>query len=708
MMRIRTYFSFLTVSGLLVFGQLLFGLFGGIPLMAEKSPSNPGVKIACGKPAGTCTLRWRDGTEVGPLAGSVELVDGTRLVTTDMPKHQVTKRKASPAGLAEDGTEEWVIRHFGKSGAPELVQHIYLPSGEPYALIEIEAVDKNPLSSRKMSPVALAAGGSARLAVQTRPTVLFVPNDNDMWVHYNEPIDPAKDPDSYEVTAVFDNASRKGLVLGSVTHDLWRTGVLARGLETGKVGTLEIYGGATGHWTHDVDPHGVVTATTLRSPLVMVGYFSDWRDGLETYGKVNARIHPPLAWPSGVPFGWNSWAAYLQKITPERYQAAADFIHTELMPRGFINDKTTYVNFDAGWNDLTVEQMIAAAKHVHDQGQKAGIYFTPFSYWQDDFAKPVEGTNGKYTYGDLLLRDAKGNPLPKIDGARPLDPTHPGTIARIDYHFSRFVEWGYDSVKLDFLNCGSMEGHHYDPAITTGVAAYAYGMQRIEDDVDPKKIGRPFFLSLSIAPLFPAYGHSRRVSCDAFGRIEDSDYLLNASTFGWWTNQTLYRFNDPDHTVISLDTDPYHGSSPKGSVQTLEEARSRVNASVITGTLLLDSDDLMDARAQARAKELLTNKAVLEVARSGRAFRPVEGDSGEHSSKIFTLSEPDGSMYVAVFNFSQTESSEMKIDLSRLGLSASQEFKATDLWKGTSSEVKGLLSVSLSQAQSTILHIAKR
>jgi alpha-galactosidase len=129
---------------------------------------------------------------------------------------------------------------------------------------------------------------------------------------------------------------------------------------------------------------------------------------------------------------------------------------------------------------------------------------------------------------------------------------------------------------------------------------------------------------------------------------------------------------------------------------------------VITGTLLLDSDDLMDARAQARAKELLTNKAVLEVARSGRAFRPVEGDSGVNSSKIFTLSEPDGSMYVAVFNFSQTQPSEMKLDLSRLGLSASQEFNATDLWKDTSSEVRSSFSVSLTPAESKILHITKR
>ena len=672
-----------------------------------KSPGAQPLTIDFAGTPGTFTLHWPDGTAIGPVASTVDLTDGSHWATTDFPRHKMERLAAARPGLSISGAYEFTIRYYGKKGAPELRQHIYLQAGQPYALVELEAVSDRPLSSRRISPVVLAANGSASFAIKAKPTVLFVPNDNDMWVHYNEPIDPEKDPDSYEVSAVFDNASRKGMVLGSVTHDLWRTGVLARNLGAGSAARVELYGGATGHWTHDVDPHGVVTGTTIRSPLMMVGYFDDWRKGMETYGEINAKIHPPLAWSEGVPFGWNSWSAYLQNIDKQRYLANADFIRAELEPHGFKNDGTTYVNLDGGWTKMSEAEVVESAKHIHQQGQKAGIYFTPFSYWSDDFTKPVEGTNGKYTYKDILLRDSKGNPLPKIDGARPLDPTHPGTIARIDYELARFVAWGYDSVKLDFLNCGSMEGHHYDPKITTGVAAYAYGMQRIEDDVSPAKIGRPFFLSLSIAPLFPAYGHSRRVSCDAFGRIEDSEYMLNAVTFGWWTNGTLYRFNDPDHTVISRDTDPYHAVSPAGSVQTLEEARSRVNASVITGTLLLDSDDLTDARGQERAKELLTKAAILDVARAGRSFRPVEGDAGIKAAKVFTRDEPDGSLLIAVFNYDGGKPSEIRSDLARLGLDGHSSYRATDLWTAATSEVRGALDVPLSPGQSTILRLVK-
>ena len=675
---------------------------------AQSSAPTTGAAVTVSHTSGDFTLRWPDGTTIGPILGSIELTSGQRWSTADFPRHSVTSRSGSPAGLNSPAMRIWQIRSWGRPDAPELIQRVYQAPGKPFVLVEVEATAKQPLSSRRISAVKLAEGGLATLAVKRKPSVLFVPNDNDMWVHYNEPIDPAKDPDSYEVTAVFDNASRNGLILGSVTHDLWRTGVLARNLGDGTVGNLEVYGGATGQWTHDVEPHGAVTSTTLRSPLVLIGNYSDWRNGMEEYARVNAQIHSPLPWAGGVPFGWNSWAAYLIHIDSAKFLANADFIHTQLEPRGYSNDGTTYVNWDGGWSLLKDEEIIAAAKHLHAQGQKAGIYFTPFSYWSDDFTKPVEGTDGKYTYGDILLRDSKGNPLPKIDGTRPLDPTHPGTIARIDYELARFVAWGYDSVKLDFLNCGSLEGVHHDPSITTGVAAYTYGMKRIEEDLAPNKIGRPFFISLSIAPLFPAYGHSRRVSCDAFGRIEDSEYMLNAVTFGWWTNGTLYRFNDPDHTVLSKDLDPYHDQSPKGSIQTDDEARSRVNATVIAGTVLLDSDDLMDPRAQARAKSLLTNTQILNIARAGRSFRPVEGDAGIRSANLFVRNEPDRSLLLAVFNFNGTASANVSVDLARVGLESSTTYPVEDLWEGTTREVKGALVLPLHPGQSTILRIRPR
>ena len=132
----------------------------------------------------------------------------------------------------------------------------------------------------------------------------------------------------------------------------------------------------------------------------------------------------------------------------------------------------------------------------------------------------MEGTDGKYTYGDILLRDQDGEILPDVDGGLAIDPTHPGNLARIDWFMDKFVSEGFEYIKLDFMAHGALEGKHYDPNITTGIAAYNYGLSYLTDKLSPERIGRPFFINLSIAPLFPySYAHSRRISCDVFGTI---------------------------------------------------------------------------------------------------------------------------------------------------------------------------------------------
>ena len=45
----------------------------------------------------------------------------------------------------------------------------------------------------------------------------------------------------------------------------------------------------------------------------------------------------------------------------------------------------------------------------------------------------------------------------------------------------------------------------------------------------------PYVISLSIAPIFPGqYAHGRRISCDVFGTINWTEYMLNSLSYGWW------------------------------------------------------------------------------------------------------------------------------------------------------------------------------
>jgi hypothetical protein len=113
--------------------------------------------------------------------------------------------------------------------------------------------------------------------------------------------------------------------------------------------------------------------------------------------------------------------------------------------------------------------------------------------------------------------------------------------------------------------------------VQTGIQAYNIGMKQIVDEA-----GGQMFLSLSIAPLFPSgYGHARRLSCDTKGHIngneQSTEYMLNALTYGWWTNKRLYIL-DPDHVVL--------GEQGDLGARNVKEGDSRLLSAVISGGML--------------------------------------------------------------------------------------------------------------------------
>jgi len=670
--------------------------------MQTVQAKSPFLRFTLSIVKGTWDVRWPGGSALNGVFCGAKLADGTDLSSPDDTEHRCgagdVKRISDHLGK---GVE--ITVHHRSAGRPELREEFWIYAHVPYLITRVEIVSPNVMSTNDITPLqmdgAKQSGSELLIDAGTKLQLLRVPFDNDNFVRYNSR-KPAAGPDSWGVTAVYDNASRHGMVIGALDYDVWKAGVDLGPITGRSLESLRVYGGATGTLSRDTQPHGSVSGTTITSPRVFVGAFTDWRDGLETFGKAAARLHPPLRWDGGVPFGWNSWGAFATKIHYDNYVAVADFFKHQLQPRGFHHHGTVYINMDSFWDNLSDAQILQAVRHIHAQGQKAGIYWTPFTLWGDDFKRTVPGTGGRYTFGDILLKDAAGHPLPKLDGGHPIDPSHPGELLRIDAQLKKFVSQGFDYVKLDFINAGALEGAHFDPKVTTGMEAYSEGMKRIAADLDPRKIGRPFFISLSIAPVFSdGFAHSRRISCDVFGALSNVEYMLNSLTYGWWLNGTAYRYNDPDIAILYR--------SGKGKIIPLNVARSRVNSCVIAGTVLLDSDDLTDPGAQNRVVSLLTNPAILNVARAGRTFRPVEGDTGDRAADVFTRRDPDGRFYVAVFNFDGQKAQTISLDLARLGLSANRTYRALDLWTGKSVEARGQLSIDLAPGDSTILRITR-
>ena len=614
---------------------------------------------------GLMDIEWRDGHRLIGIASGARLADGQQLSTTSYSAHELDKPQNTT------GEHEYTIRSSAP-GQPDFLQHLWLYDGKPWIAIEAELDSKAAeIGTRHFDAVVLKGDDPVQIPGNTSLRILHVPFDNDMWFRYNSvaasDLKPGQLFTSDEVTAIYDNASRQALILGSITHDTWKTAIEAHATD-GQLTDLDIYGGISSPTgirtdTHDTVPHGIVHGARVVSPRIFIGSFSDWREGLEAYGAANAAIHPPLQWAAGPPMGWNSWAAYGGKINYERYLGSAAFLRDKLVPLGFGNRKVLYVNLDAFWSNLDAVQLsdaVATIKAMHSPDGtrfEPGIYWTPFAYWSDNLDAYVEGTNMKYRYRDILLKAPDGSFLPKVDGGWAIDPSNPGEKARITYYLQQFQKLGFKYLKIDFLSHGALEGVHYDPAIQTGIEAYNLGMKQIVDE-----IGGRMFISLSIAPLFPSgYGNARRLSCDTKGHISGEDqsteYMLNSLTYGWWTSKNLY-ITDPDHVVL--------GDKADLGARNVVEGKSRLLSAIISGGMILDSTRLADdPQGQAFAQAVYGNRAWLKVAAEGKTFRPIEGNTGDKATDAFVRSSARG-VYVAFFNYDEKHPQTITIPLDRI------------------------------------------
>jgi hypothetical protein len=129
----------------------------------------------------------------------------------------------------------------------------------------------------------------------------------------------------------------------------------------------------------------------------------------------------------------------------------------------------------------------------------------------------------------------------------------------------------------------------------------------------------------------------------------------------------------------------------------------RLLSAVVSGTVFLDGDDLSGSAGQALARTYLTNSRINSVARLGRSFRPVEGNSGTNPPDVLVL-DNGGSFYLAVFNFSGSGVTK-SINLPRAGLSGARAYRVTDLWTGETWSAQGTASVTVAGGYARLLQL---
>ena len=571
-----------------------------------------------------------------------------------------------------------------------LTEKLTVTDAGAIAQCSLRRKDGSPVRTNSLTPLIAHSKGDETpyLWRDLGAKMLLVPYDNDMWMRY-EAVALRAGRKSYDVTVLFNEDSREGLLIGAMDFDVWKNAVACPGMDA-RILEARCGQGASDEGSHDYAHHGCIKDKEVFSSRFLITYGEDWRSLLEEYADVLNKERKPRAWEQGVPFGFNSYAGLARTLNADNFRESGEFVRKELTPRGFENHGTTYINLDGGWQRVPEEDRLRIKDGLHTNGQKAGIYDAPFAcFWPLDKEIPLMPG---HTFSEIVLRDAQGKPLPRIDRAVPYDVTHPLWLEWTKKKARQFIDWGYDYLKIDFLSHAGMEGQHFDPAVTTGRQALTYGYRVLENLFDEKKIGRPFFVSLSIAPLFPyGYGNARRFSCDAFGLSEDVEYVLNAQTYSWWTGGKLYQFNDPDHIVLQRSFCMLEDS-------TLGEARARYTSAVIAGSVMLLSEDYNRPGAKERTIQIAGNPAVNAVASSGVVFRPVDAASGS-ACPAYTA-QIQGETYAALFAW-KGRAETISVSLYRSGL---PEGTYEDLWTGKRVQTEsGKLSWTFEETDAALL-----
>jgi hypothetical protein len=171
-----------------------------------------------------------------------------------------------------------------------------------------------------------------------------------------------------------------------------------------------------------------------------------------------------------------------------------------------------------------------------------------------------------------------------------LDLTRPDVQAWLRTLFTTVCfEWGYDAVKLDFVFAGALPGQPYDPTLTRA-QAYRRGLEVIADTLGPDKIilgcGAPQLASLGLVDTMRvsqdvnftwAAGDSANTGAVSTQNAVQNTLLRAPLNQHWW-------LNDPDCVIVRQYGDL--------NAMTRHETRTLASVAALTGSILLDSDNL--------------------------------------------------------------------------------------------------------------------
>ncbi|MGK9124497.1 alpha-galactosidase [Olivibacter sp. SA151] len=637
--------------------------------------------------SGSFSIKYKS-TAIINEAGISFLANQKKYTNTDYSNYEIQQRQ-----IKDELGKGIQIKLTAKApGQPTVNHYFYCYPNREFILTQLEIMDQQLLTSNQLIPLY---SEHAQLLHGEDVRTLFVPFDNDTFISYDAKPISLNAQTSAEIGVVFDNQSRHGLVVGSLNHMNWKTGVKTAG-QKASIHELEICAGYSDvKVTRDSMAHGAISGKTIQSPKIFVGYFSDWRDGLETYAKAGRSVEAPYIkpWAKATPVGWNSWGVIKEHLSYEQATRVVDFFDKKI-PFFRNNDQTAFIDLDSFWDNMVeggfsgdFSQLKEFVAYCKKRALEPGVYWAPFTDWGfgGDSNRVAEG--GNYKFSDMWTKTTKG--YHDLDGGRALDPTHPGTQARIAYVINKLKECGFKMIKIDFLAHAAAESSgFFDSTISTGMQAYRVGMECLSDHLANSML---VYAAISPSLATARYAHMRRIACDAWKSIKDTEYTLNSVNYGWWQTYQ-YDYIDADHLVFEQESE---GAN-----------RARLIAGLITGSIILGDDYSKPAHWQQRIIKWLQSAEIKSIIQSGKAFRPVEGNTGTKTNPLFIRSDQAGT-YLAVFNF-DTEATTIHLDTERVGLNPNKTYVFKEVLSGQEMKLNKQMDIAFEKEGAYLYKISAK
>ncbi|MBW7455310.1 discoidin domain-containing protein [Paenibacillus sepulcri] len=656
---------------------------------------------------GLGNVAWGDRTVIRDFNSNYQLIGKeTRIRSSDPGKRTAEWGKIPSDGYGRNGMQ-LTLRNALDSGST-IALTVYLYPDSSYFLTDMNVTGPAAQSIDILEPVSssyLDIGAGMDKRIFTTPYTnnfdFGVAPVNDFGGSQNgadrfegeqlkwEPFNGV----SHWVSAVFDNNAKQGFIGGAATVKNWKSSQRL-GQAAAANGPLTSY--SLYNWG------GSQSGEIVSSDRFFLGFYGDYQAGLEEYGTVYDIGEPRMKWNGDVPMGYNTYYSHYNYASAEALEGMVDYMAEHLKPLGY-----EYFNLDGGFQPSSEvpfdEGMQQFADYVHSKGLKVGGYQTPFTIYDAWLDLPVEGTS--YTHRDICLRDENGQLIRTYLGTYAMDVSHPAAQTAIRNAIQKYIDWGFDYLKLDFIDMGMYEGKHYDETVN-GVQAYRIGMGIIRDTVLAAK--RPIYINESIAPLLPAaFAHGRRSACDTtigvdgYSGIERQAFNTAAS---WWTNGTLYEYNDPDMII------------PENFAQGFWNKYGQNDGKLLATTVALGGGHwLIGDNIPFLSEErlgILENKELLRIVGKGQAAKPVKMTNvyhkGEHSPSAVYVKDDRGGILVGLSNWNSKEEAQIQVDFADLGLRGNEKYTLNEVYSGrTLGKASGKLSYTLPPGGTAIIRIEK-